>query len=70
MSDRKGANFDPETVSLMRAALDDAFSKLPVALRSGAVKSKLAVRILERAARGERDPIRLRTAALLDVNTE
>jgi len=66
MGDLRGASFDPETVSLMQAALEDALLKLPSALRTPAAKGELAVRILKRASDGERDPIRLRTAALLD----
>ena len=40
---------------------------LPQAKRTSAMKAKLASRILAAAAKGERDPVQLRIAALLEV---
>ena len=57
-------NFDPETVTLLREALDDAWACLPPALQATMQKTALAERILKSAARGERDRKRLRAAAL------
>jgi hypothetical protein len=45
--------------------LDDAATGLPAAQRKDAMKAKLASRILANAAKGERDPIQLKIAALL-----
>ncbi len=63
----KGAVFQPEVITLMKTVLDEAAAMLPEAKRTSAMKANLATRILERAARGERDPIVLRTAALCDL---
>jgi hypothetical protein len=62
-----GAMFQPDEIKLMRSALDEAATILPRDKRTSAMKVKLASRILAAAAKGERDPIRLRTAALLEV---
>jgi hypothetical protein len=51
----------------MKAALDEAASALPVAEQTSAMKVKLASRILAAAARGVRDPIQLRVAALMEI---
>jgi hypothetical protein len=66
MSDRRDA-FDPETVSLLRTALDQAWSILLPRQRAAITKSELAQRILEFAALGERDPVRLRVRAVMEV---
>jgi hypothetical protein len=58
------AVFDPETVSLLSAVLEDAAAALPPNLRSQERKSILASKLLSAASAGERDPIRLRAAAL------
>jgi hypothetical protein len=63
----RGAAFEPEVILLMQAALEDAWARLPPAERSRTRKSDLAARILRAAANGERDPVRLRTYALLQV---
>jgi hypothetical protein len=63
---KTGAIYQPELIDLLRTALDEAESIAPAAKRTSAMKVKLASRILLAAARGERDPIRLRSAALID----
>ena len=60
----KGTVHTPETLKLLRDALDDAWSALRPDERARASKSMLASRLLELAAAGERDPARLRSAAL------
>jgi len=60
-----GAVFEPDEIELMRSVLDEAVIILPKAEQNSTMKLKLAVRILAAAAKGERDPNRLRTAALL-----
>ena len=50
----------------MKSVLDEAAIILPKAERTSAVKVKLAARILAAAAKGERDPNKLRIAALLE----
>jgi hypothetical protein len=60
-----GGVFQPDEIALMRSALDEAATILPKAKRTSAMKARLASRILAAAAKGERDPIQLRIAALL-----
>jgi hypothetical protein len=61
-----GTVFPPDEIKLMRSALDEAAIMLPKAERTSTMKEKLASRILAAAAKGERDPNKLRIAALLD----
>jgi len=63
----EGGAYDPETVTLLRAVLDEAWANLLPAQKARTSKSDLAERILEVAAQGERDPIRLRTHAVTGV---
>ena len=72
--------FNPETVTLMKTALDDAWNSLEPETQATVLKTTLAVRILESTSdgvqdnagrthlrvrkRGERDHERLRDAAL------
>jgi hypothetical protein len=59
-----GAVFQPELIELMRAVLDDATAMLPEAKRTSTMKAEIASHILACAAKGERDPVALRMAAL------
>jgi hypothetical protein len=61
----RGSVYQPEDIALMKTVLDDAATGLPAAQRTDAMKAKLASRILASAAKGERDPIQLKIAALL-----
>jgi hypothetical protein len=63
----RGAVFLPELIELMKAVLDDATATLPEAKRTSAMKAEIASLILASAAKGERDPISLKAAALLAV---
>jgi len=58
--------FQPDEVKLLKSVLDEAANILPKGERTPSMKAMLASRILEAAARGERDPNRLRIAAFLD----
>ena len=62
-----GAVFQPDEIKLIRSTFDEAATMLPQAKRTSAMKVKLASRILAAAAKGERDPNKLRIAALLDA---
>ena len=62
-----GAVYQPELIELMKAVLDDATAMLPEAKRTSTMKAEIACHILECAAKGERDPIALKKAALLAV---
>ena len=58
------AAFDPETISLLSAVLDQAIAALPPPDRSQERKALFASKLLSAASAGERDPVRLRAAAL------
>jgi hypothetical protein len=64
MVGKKPVSFDPETVTLLRETLDDAWACLRPAQQATMQKTALAERMLKFAARGERDRDRLRDAAL------
>ena len=67
MPRKKAAYFDTETVSLLRATPDDARASLRPEQRAITSQSILAEGILKLAAEGERNPKRLRDAALTAV---
>jgi hypothetical protein len=62
-----GAVFQPELVNLMKAVLDEAAAALPEWKRTSTTMAEMASQILGCAARGERDPARLKIAALSAV---
>lgn len=62
--------FDLATVALLRDVLDDAWASIPAKRRASMLKTTLAERILAAAADGERDPDRLREAALAEMTAE
>jgi hypothetical protein len=59
--------FDPETINLLRDVLDEAWGSLSPQDQQLRLKSDLAQRILNLASRGERDPARLKAAALITL---
>jgi hypothetical protein len=59
------AQCSPETLVLLRSALDEAWALLPDARKSQIQKSEMAQRILKQAADGVRDPVGLRATALI-----
>jgi hypothetical protein len=63
----KGAVFQPELIELMKSILDEAAATLPKAERTSTAKAEIAAGILDCAARGERDPTALKSAALSAV---
>jgi hypothetical protein len=62
-----GAVFPPDLIKLMKAVLEDATATLPEAKRTSTMKAEIASQILACAAKGQRNPVALRTAALLAV---
>jgi hypothetical protein len=60
-----GAYYDPETIDLLRTALEEAWGCLTPERQQSVLKTELAERILAAAALGERDPAKLRTHALM-----
>ena len=62
-----GGAFDPETITLLRAVLDGAWNSLNAQEQAQSSKTLLAERMLRLAATGERDPVRLRVAAVTEI---
>jgi hypothetical protein len=58
------ACFAPEEITLLREALDHAWTRMSPKEQSEHTKSELAEQILKLAARGERDPVQLCDYAL------
>ena len=50
------AHYDPETLIILRRALDEAWAAVPDGSKSETPKSEMAQRILKQAAEGVRDP--------------
>lgn len=61
------AAFSPETIDLLRSVLDEVWESMRPEERARTNKTAIAVRILDMAAAGERDPIRLREEAVNEV---
>jgi hypothetical protein len=64
MGQPAGATLDPETIALLKRILVETEESLPSGVRSSEVTVRLASAMLTAAADGERDPERLRHAAL------
>ena len=62
-----GAVFQPELIKLMKEVLDDAAATLPESKRTSTMTTEIASQILACAAKGERDPAKLKIAALSAV---
>ncbi|MGE9010601.1 hypothetical protein ACO2JO_18610 [Leptospira interrogans] len=66
MKDFSNASFPPETLSLMKIALDAAVAVLPEPVSTSHVQA-IAESILRSAKEGERDPSALQRMALLEL---
>jgi hypothetical protein len=66
MKDFPNASFPPETISIMKNALDTAVASLPDPVSSAHVQS-IAETILRTANEGERDPAMLQRMALMEL---
>ena len=66
MKDFSNAAFPPETISLMKIALDAAVATLPEPVSTAHVQA-IAETILRSAKEGERDPSVLQRMALLEL---
>ncbi len=66
MKDFSNASFPPETLDIMKNALDAAVASLPEPVSSAHVQS-LAESILRTAKEGERDPATLQRMALMEL---
>ena len=68
MAEQIEANFDPDTLALLKRVLVEAEQSIPIEARTSAVKVQIAFHILKAARGGERNPIRLRSAGLCGVD--
>ena len=66
MKDFSNASFPPETIGIMKIALEAAVASLPDPVSSAHVKS-IAETILRTAKEGERDPAALQRMALMEL---
>jgi hypothetical protein len=66
MKDFSNASFLPETIGLMKAAMDAAVATLPEPVSSAHVQS-IAETILRTAKDGERNPVTLQRMVLMEL---
>ena len=66
MKDFSNASFPPETIAIMKVALDRAVASLPDPVSSAHVQA-IAETILRTAKDGERDPVILQRMALMEL---
>jgi hypothetical protein len=66
MKDFSNASFPPETIGIMKDALDAAVATLPEPVSSAHIQS-IAETILRTAKDGERDPATLQRMALIEL---
>jgi hypothetical protein len=66
MKDFSNASFPPDTIGIMKNALDAAVASLPDPVSSAHVQS-IAETILRTAKEGERDPATLQRIALMEL---
>jgi hypothetical protein len=62
-------SFDPELIEVMRAALDDVMTKIPVDQATPAIKARMAEFILKAAAEGQTTYDGLLSAASDQIQT-
>jgi hypothetical protein len=60
--------YSSEELIFLRRVLDEAVASLPVRLRTPAFRTRIAKRIIECAATGERSRVELRIAGLADFS--
>jgi hypothetical protein len=66
MKDFSNASFPPETISMMKIALDAAVASLPEPVSAAHVQA-IAETILRSTKEGERDPTVLQRMALMEL---
>jgi hypothetical protein len=65
----QGASFEPEVISAITAAYHAALRELGLSESDDAATRMVAKKVIELAARGERDPERLKIATLAALRT-
>jgi hypothetical protein len=63
-----GQAYDPETLAILEAAFDEAWALLKINADDSVTRDALARCLLALANGGERDRVRLRNAALLELS--
>ena len=63
----QSAVYDPEELALLGQVLDEAVRSLPANLRTARIRTEIAKNILACAATGERDPVELELAGLINL---
>ncbi|WJR79620.1 hypothetical protein [Bradyrhizobium sp. NP1] len=63
----QSAVYEPEELSLLGQVLDEAVRALPASLRTARHRTEIARNILACAATGERDPVELELAGLINL---
>ena len=61
--------FSRETLKQLQSILDETWSSLPPEEQARTSKTQIGARILELAAAGERDPVRLRKKAIAEIDS-
>jgi hypothetical protein len=59
--------YDAETISVLKSAFDETCAAVPAERLTQAMRALIPERILKIAGTGERDRVRLRTRALMEV---
>jgi hypothetical protein len=67
VSRREPQFYDAETISVMKSAFDETCASVPAERLTQAMRALIAERILKIAGSGERDRVRLRTRALMEI---
>jgi hypothetical protein len=61
--------YDAETISVMKSAFEETCAAVPAERLTQAMRALIAERILKIAGSGERDRVRLRIRALMEVSS-
>jgi toxin ParE1/3/4 len=67
VSTREPHFYDAETISMLKSAFDETCATVPAERLTQAMRASIAEHILKIAGTGERDRVRLRTRALMEV---
>ena len=68
MGEFSGQAYDAETLAILEAAFDEAWALLQINSDDSVTRDALARCLLALASSGERDRVRLRNAALLELS--
>jgi hypothetical protein len=69
VSPRQPQFFDAETISMLKSVFGETCAAVPAERLTQAMRASIAERILKIAGTGERDRVRLRIRALMEVDS-